>query len=94
MNLPVSFLIQSTKVLKEGNYNNDDLKIIYDFMSTLDNELLNLYNNTCTILSYNNDLELSIVIIDSLIQIFEKKEEYEKCGILLKKKNEALLIIK
>jgi hypothetical protein len=62
-------------------------------MINIDNDILNDYNNTCTILSYDNDLELYIEIIDSLIQIFEDKEEYEKCELLLFKRDESLEIM-
>jgi hypothetical protein len=62
-------------------------------MINIDNDILNDYNNTCTILSYDNDLELYIEIIDSLIQIFEDREEYEKCELLLFKRDESLEIM-
>jgi hypothetical protein len=58
-------------------------------MINIDNDILNDYNNTCTILSYDNDLELYVEIIDSLIQIFEDREEYEKCELLLFKRDES-----
>ena len=56
-------------------------------------KLLNDYNNTCTILSYNNDLELYIEIVDSLILVFEDREEYEKCEKLKNKKDDSIEII-
>ena len=62
-------------------------------MINIDNDILNDYNNTCTILSYDNDLELYVEIIDSLIQIFEDREEYEKCELLLFKRDESLEIM-
>ena len=67
--------------------------MIYNFVINLDNDILNDYNNTCTILSYDNDLELYIEIVDSLIVIFEEKEEYEKCELLLFKRQESVEII-
>jgi hypothetical protein len=93
MDMSVNFLLQATRVLHVDNYDNDDLTMIYNFMVNIDNDILNDYNNTCTILSYDNDLELYIEIIDSLIQIFEDKEEYEKCELLLFKRDESLEII-
>ena len=91
--MSVNFLLQATRVLHVDNYDNDDLTMIYNFMVNIDNDILNDYNNTCTILSYDNDLGLYIEIIDSLIQIFEDKEEYEKCELLLFKRDESLEII-
>jgi hypothetical protein len=89
MDMSVNFLLQATRVLHVDNYDNDDLTMIYNFMINIDNDILNDYNNTCTILSYDNDLELYVEIIDSLIQIFEDREEYEKCELLLFKRDES-----
>lgn len=92
MDMSVNFLLQATRVLHVDNYDDDDLTMIYNFMINIDNDILNDYNNTCTILSYDNDLELYVEIIDSLIQIFEDREEYEKCELLLFKRDESLEI--
>jgi hypothetical protein len=62
-------------------------------MTAIDNEILNDYNNTCTIISYDSDLQLYIEILDELIRIFEEREEYEKCEILKNKKEESLIIM-
>ena len=91
--MSVSFLLQATRVLHVDNYDDDELTMIYNFVINLDNDILNDYNNTCTILSYDNDLELYIEIVDSLIVIFEEKEEYEKCELLLFKRQESVEII-
>lgn len=91
--MSVNFLLQATRVLHVDNYDDEDLTMIYNFMINIDNDILNDYNNTCTILSYDNDLELYVEIIDSLIQIFEDREEYEKCELLLFKRDESLEII-
>lgn len=88
-----NFLLQATRVLHVGNYDEQELKMIYDFIISLDNDILNDYNNTCTILTYNNDLELYIEIVDSLISTFEDREEYEKCIQLKNKKDESIKII-
>jgi hypothetical protein len=92
MNMTVNFLLQATRVLSKNNYNEDELVMITNFMCGIDNEILNEYNNTCTILSYNNDLELYIEILDALINIFEEREEYEICEELIHKKDEATII--
>jgi hypothetical protein len=94
MTMTVNFLIQATRVLQIGNYEEDELIMVYNFMTAIDNEILNEYNSTCTILSYENDLELYIEILDALMTIFEEREEYEQCEILKTKKEESLLIMK
>lgn len=84
-----NFILQATRLLNVGNYDEDELKMIFEFFISLDKELLNYYQQSCTILTYNNDLELYVEIIDILIKIFEDREEYEKCTLLMKKKEEA-----
>lgn len=88
-----NFLIQATRVLHVGLYDEDDIKMVFDYVMSLDNEILNDYYNTCTVLSYSNDLELYIEIIDALIKIYEEREEYENCELLMIKKEEAINII-
>ena len=61
--------------MKNGNSNND---MIYEYI------------NNKTILSYNNDLELLIEIIDRMIEILEETEDYEKCLVLKNKKERCL----
>jgi hypothetical protein len=89
----MNFLLQATRVLHKGNYDEDELKMVYEFVVNLDYEILNDYNNTCTIVSYDNDLQLYIEIIDSLISIFEEMEEYEKCELLKFKKDDSITIM-
>jgi hypothetical protein len=93
MNLPINFLLQATRVLDYNTYDEEELSMITNFVCAVDNEILNDYNNTCTILSYDNDLQLYIEILDSLILIFEEKEEYEICSTLKNKKDESIKII-
>ncbi len=91
--MSINFLLQSIKILYSQNYNDNELRMIYDFLKSLDNDELNTYNNTCTVLTYNSDLELYIEIIDSMLKIFEENEEYEKCVILKNKKQSSLDIM-
>jgi len=91
MNL--NFLLQSTRILNNNDYDEDELIMILNFMTAIDNETLNDYNNTCTIISYDSDLQLYIEILDALLPIFEGREEYEQCEIIKGKKDEALIIM-
>ena len=93
MDMSVNFLLQATRVLSFNNYNEEELKMVYDFITSIDNEILNDYNMSCNILIYNNDLELYIEIVDALINIFEDREEYEKCQILIDKRTESIIIL-
>jgi len=89
-----NFLLQATRILHVGNYDEDELVMIYNYLIALDNDILNDYNNTCTILSYDNDLILYMEILDTAITIFEEREEYEKCQLLKDKKEESINITK
>lgn len=91
--MSINFLLQATRVLNFGQYDDDELSMTYNYLTALDNEILNDYFNTCTILSYNNDLELYIEIVETLILVFEEREEYEKCSKLKNKKEESIKII-
>jgi hypothetical protein len=88
-----NFLLQSTRILNNNDYDEDELIMILNFMTAIDNETLNDYNNTCTIISYDSDLHLYIEILDALLSIFEEREEYEQCEIIKDKKDEALIIM-
>ena len=93
MSMSVNFLLQSTRILHNDNYDENELEMITNFMVAVDNEILNEYNDTCTILSYDNDLQLYIEILDALIVIFEDREEYEICEMLKHKKDDAIEIM-
>ena len=91
--MSINFMLQVIRIVHIGNFTDTEIQMIYDFILNLDNETLIHYYNTNSVVSYNNDLELYLEIIDLLIKIFEEQEQYEKCGVLLNKKNESLFII-
>jgi hypothetical protein len=92
MEMTINFLLQTMRVLHVGNYDEEDLSMVYNFMISVTDGVLNDYKDTCTILSYDNDLDLYLEILDTCITIFENSEEYEKCQKLKNKKEEALKI--
>ena len=92
MDMSISFLLQATRVLHVGNYDDDEVQMIYDYIRNLDNEIIFHYYSNKTILSYENDLELLIEIIDKMIHILEQTEEYEKCLTLKNKKENCIKI--
>jgi hypothetical protein len=94
MSMSVNFLIQSIRVLHEGNYNEEEMTMVYNYFISVDEEILKEYNDTCTIISYQNDLELYIEIINHLLKTYEEREEYEKCDLLKQKKDLSLDIMK
>lgn len=92
VNMTLNFLLQATRVLNVGNYDETELMMVYNFLIEVDEEIMEDYNYTCTIITYDNDLQLYVEIIDSTISIFEEREEYEKCERLKNKKEEAITI--
>lgn len=94
MELKFNFLIQATRVLDINSHDDDALNSIYKFLLSLDNDTLIRYNNSQTLVTYSNDLELYLEILNSLIRIYEYNEEYEKCNELLKQKQLTINLLK
>lgn len=72
---------------------NVDVMDYFEFKGSLpklNNERLNNYI-AYYCLDYNKDVEVET--LDGLIQYFEKKEEYEKCSYILKKKQSLKLMV-
>lgn len=91
--MSINFLLQVVRIIHIGNYDDTEIRMIYDYLRNLDNVVFNDYLNSNKVLQYTNDLEFCLEILDKMIKIFEEKEEYEKCQVLLNKKEEALNII-
>jgi len=89
------FLLQAVKIIHTNKNDKSELDIVYQFILQLSEETLKFYITNCTILTYKNDLELFLELIDNLIKIYESDEyqEYEKCYMLLKKKEYTLNFI-
>ena len=92
--MSINFLLQAIRIIHIGSYDDTELRMIYDYLRNLDNIVLNDYFNSNQALHYNNDLELCVEVIIKMIKILEDREEYEKCQILLNKKEESLDIMK
>jgi hypothetical protein len=91
--MSINFLLQAVRILHVGNYDDTEIRMIYDYLRNLDNVELNDYFNSYRVLQYNNDLDFCIEVIDKTIKVLEEKEEYEKCQVLLNKKEESLDIM-
>lgn len=91
--MSINFLLQALRIIHIGDYDDSELRMIYDYLKNLDNTIFYDYLMSHTVLQYKNDLEFCVEIIDKMIKIFEDKEEYEKCQTLLHKKNDATSII-
>ena len=88
-----NFLIQATRVLNQNEVDNAELELITNFILAADEEILYEYSSTCTLISYDTDLDLYYEILEILLKIYEEKEEYEICEII-KNKLEDVIIIK
>ena len=92
--MSINFLLQAIRIIHIGSYDETEIRMIYDYLRNLDNVILNDYFNSNQVLHYNNDLELCVELIIKMIKILEDREEYEKCQILLNKREESLDIMK
>lgn len=86
----LNFLIMSKKILNSIELENHELEKIYDFVLTIDNYTLSKYINEQTLTTYNNDFEIYLYILNRLIVVYEDTQEYEKCMLLLRKKNKVI----
>ena len=91
--MTINFLLQAIKILTTNEYDENQLYTMVNFINAVDNDVLNDYNNTCTILSYNSDLELFTEVLDALIKVLEENEDYEICEILKNKKEDCIAIM-
>lgn len=91
--MSINFLLQAIRIIHIGNYDDTETRMIYDYLRNLDNATLIDYFNSSSVLSYNNDLELCVEVIDKMIKIFEAEEEYEKCQALFEKKEDSVKIM-
>jgi len=89
----INFIIQSMLILKQDNYNDDELRMVYDYLLFLDYDILFSYFMNNTVKGYDNDLCVYIEVINESIKKFELSEEYEKCSKLKLKRVQALKII-
>lgn len=89
------FLIQAVKILHNENNSKSDIDFVYDFIMETTDVTLNIYKNRTSIISYTNDFELFIEIINKLITVLESEEfeEYEKCFKLTQKRKNILFLI-
>ena len=90
----INFLLQALRILHAGIYDDTEIRMIYDYLRGLDQEMLTMFSESRSIISYENDLHFCIEIINIMLYILETNEEYEKCQILKDKKDESMDIIK
>lgn len=79
------YLMQAVKSLYDNNPSEYELNVAYEYILISSEETLSTYKERCSILSFNNDLELFIELTKKLIKIYEDMEEFERCSRLKKK---------
>ncbi len=87
-----NFLIQATRVLNQNDIDNAELELITNFILTADEEILYDYSSTCSLITYDTDLDLYLEILEILLKIYEEKEEYEVCEIIKNKLDDVIII--
>lgn len=91
--MSTNFLLQALRILHSKNFTEDEIRMIYDFLKSVDDEDMNEFYNNCSLITYGCDLELYVEVIDMILKVLEESEEYEKCLILKNKKQKSLDII-
>ena len=79
--------MQVIRLFQMENYTEDELRMAYDYLLTIDNEIINSYIDNV------EDIEVYILAISYILKIYERKEEYEKCYLLKKKADSARKLI-
>ena len=69
--MSINFLLQVVRIIHIGNYDDTEIRMIYDYLRNLDNVVFNDYLNSNKVLQYTNDLEFCLEILDKMIKIFE-----------------------
>lgn len=82
------FVAQVIKLFQTGNYTEDELRMAYDYLLSIDNDVIFTYIND------TEEIELYVFAMNLVIKAYEKKEEYEKCYLLKKKTDLTKQIIK
>ena len=67
--MSINFLLQAVRILHIGNYDDTEIKMIYDYLRNLDNKELNDYFNAHNVLKYHNDLEFCVEVIEQMIKL-------------------------
>lgn len=81
------FIMQVIRLFQTKNYTEDELRMAYDYLLTIDNDVLIMY------ISNIEDIEMYLLALDLVLKIYEKREEYEKCYLIKKKSDLAREII-
>ena len=82
------FISQAIKLFSEQLYTEDELRMIYDYLITIDNHVLDSY------ISDEKSLLLYLKALNLVIKIYENREEYEKCFLVKKKVDITINLIK
>lgn len=67
------FIMQVIRLFQSENYTEDELRMAYDYLLTIDKEVLFMYIDKI------EDIEVYIIALNFVLKIYEKREEYEKC---------------
>jgi DNA-directed RNA polymerase beta' subunit len=83
------FLSSAIKMLYANAYSETDLNLIYRTVISYNNSDVEMLLSQKSTLSYINNLEILSELIIKLIDIFEEREDYDKC-IVLKNVEESI----
>jgi hypothetical protein len=81
------FIMQVIRLFQSKNFTENELRMAYDYLITIDNDVLNLYINSV------EDIEVYTIALNLILDIYIKREEYEKCNMIKNKIDSANNII-
>ncbi len=84
----LNYLLEALKILHTEEKNEMNMNLLYEYILLTDIDTLKIYKKEQTI-TPNNDLDIFMEIIDSVIEYYEINEEYERCDRLKNKKIEC-----
>ena len=82
-----SFLLQISELIKSNDFDDDDLRMIFLFTTSVDKSILIHYYYSSGIPPFDNDLDRYDELISDLLSIYDEREDYEKCGELKTQRN-------
>lgn len=92
--MDINFLLESVKIMNKKTQTDDEANTVFVYIISTELEELKEYKRKNTIISFENDLELFINVIDKLLLYYEVSEEFERCDCLYNRKKLCELIMK
>jgi hypothetical protein len=71
------------KDIKNNDFDTLDIDNMFIYLISIDNNIINKYIKNKTTMFYYNDSEILLELIENMVNVYERIEEYEKCYNLM-----------